>query len=271
MNLKTIKVSYISALFASIIPLSHAHEFPSLDEAFRDIPSPNQVSLVELYHPVFDFTRNSCLPAAAISRSGKKNGGLGTSGTITGDCRKHKFLDASNTYHRWSSKTVNGKEYSAHLYDLYFEKDQVAAYVGGGHRHDVETVILYFTNNLPTHAAVSAHGDYSTRSWSNVPKDGNHPKVVYYKDPDPYIGVIPLTHSFRFANSGESVSNPYYNGAWVTPPIVSWFHMHGDGVTNSAMRDLFNKYSYGKAGFKFKDSNFIKTVNAALPAGYPTF
>ncbi|MCX4026235.1 NPP1 family protein [Endozoicomonas sp. SM1973] len=250
---------------------TYAHEFPSLDKAYQSIPDASQVSLVEQYYPVFDFTGNSCLPAAAISRTGKKNGGLGTSGTITGDCRKHKFLTASNTYHRWTSQTINGVSYSAHLYDLYFEKDQVANYVGGGHRHDVETVIIYFTNLQPTHVAVSAHGDYSLRAWSGVPKEGNHPKVVYYKDPDPYVGIIPLTHSFRFAHSGESVSNPYYNGAWVTPTIVSWYEMKGDGVTNSTMRDLFNGYSYGKASFKFKDSNFTKTINKTIPAGYPVF
>lgn len=159
-----------------------AHEFPALDEAYMSIPDGSQASLVDKYHPVFDFTGNSCFPAAAVSRLGKQNGGLKPSGTVTGDCRKHDFLTASNTYHRYASQTINGIEYSAHMYALYFEKDQAADQIGQGHRHDVETVIIYFTNHQPTHVAASAHSGYTLLAWNDVPKEGNHPKIKYFKD-----------------------------------------------------------------------------------------
>jgi hypothetical protein len=262
---------------------SQANEYLALDQAYKNIPSANAVSLIEQYSPVFDFTRNSCLPAAGISRSGRKNGGLDDSGTITGDCRSgipKGFLRLSNTYHRWVSQVDNGNEYSAHLYELYFEKDMAVNYSSWpGHRHDVETAIIYFTNQVPTHIAISAHGDYTRKSWDKVKKEGTHPKVVYYKS-----SVIPYggTHSFTFSDSYDLIAQypPKYkvqnpDGYWVQPTIVSWYEMSGDNVDNASMRNKFNSWSFGSAAFKFKDagSRFINEVNKsdARPSGYPEF
>jgi len=242
-------------------------DFQALDEAYQGIAESNVVSQISNYAPVFDFDGDSCLPSAAISRNGSKNGGLKTSGSQTGDCRSSNFLDLSNTYHRWVSKSSNGSVYTAHVYDLYFEKDQTSfGFLGGGadgHRHDVETVIMYFTNNTPTHMAVSAHGDYTLKAWGDVDKVGTHPKVVYHQEGG-------LTHAFRFA-SDSTAENPY--GQWVTPAIVSWYEMLGDGISNTAMRTNINDFDYGSASFKFKDGSFTRTINKsdALPAGYPGF
>jgi len=242
---------------------AHAEDFSALDAAYSSIPDTAAVIQVDAYSPVFDFDGDGCLPAAAVSRSGEQNGGLSISGTITGSCRSSDFMNSSNTYHRYVTQVEGGVEYSAHLYDMYFEKDQAVDYFGGGHRHDVETAIVYFTNRVPTHMAVSAHGDYTLQAWSDIDTVGTHPKVVYHKD-----GVT--THAFRHATD-SSAENPY--GEWMIPDVVSWYEMTGDGVTNAEMRALFNDYDYGSAGFKFKNSNFINNVNdsGALPDGYPTF
>lgn len=271
-----------TAIYAALVTLgctatiAQAHEYLALDEAYKSIPSSSIVSQIENYAPVFDITDDSCLPAAGISRSGAQNGGLDDSGTIVGDCRSNipnGFTGWANTYHRWVRQFDNGNEYTAHVYELYFEKDMAFNGISDpGHRHDVETVVMYFTNGTPTHVAVSAHGDYTRKSWSAADKEGTHPKVVYFK--------TAFTHSFAFLDElelvlqfpfGYSVQNP--DGVWVQPAIVSWYEMHGDGVDNATMRNSFNTWSFGDAAFKFKDARFIDTVNHsdALPSGYPTF
>jgi len=263
----------IGLLSASAV---HADNFSALDEAYTSIPNSVAVSQIDNYAPVFDFDNDSCYPSAAISRGGEQNGGLKDSGSITGMCQDSGFLDLSNTYHRWIDQSSNGDEYSAHLYELYFLKDQAFSIIAAGHRHDVETVIVYFKNNQPTHVAVSAHGNYTRKSWDDVPKDGDHPKVVYHRDT--FGG---LTHSFRFAcdpstpdnfcDEPEVAENP--NNTWVTPPIVSWYEMIGDGVPNADMRDRFNTFSYGSASFKFKNGSFHNAINRSdtLPDGFPQF
>lgn len=242
---------------------AQATDYPALDEAYSSISDTTAVIQIDAYSPVFDFDDDGCLPAAAISRSGEQNSGLSTSGTITGGCRTNNFLDESNTYHRYVIQVENGVEYSAHAYELYFEKDQAVDYFGGGHRHDVETAIVYLTDRVPTHMAVSAHGDYTLQAWSDLDTVGTHPKVVYHKD-----GVT--THAFRHATD-STAENPY--GQWVLPEVVSWYEMTGDSVTNAEMITAFNNNDYGSASFKFKDSRFIDTINdsEALPDGYPTF
>lgn len=251
------------AVMCVLTGAARAADFPALDEAYSSIPDTTAVNHIAAYAPAFDFDGDGCLPAAAISRTGVKNGGLSTSGTITGNCRSSNFLDESNTYHRYVIQVENGVEYSAHVYELYFEKDQATNYFGGGHRHDVETVIIYLTDRVPTHMAVSAHGEYTRKAWSDIDKVGSHPKVVYHKD-----GVT--THAFRHATD-SSAENPY--GEWVLPEVVSWYEMTGDGVTNAEMIALFNTHDYGSASFKIKDARFIDTINdsGALPDGYPVF
>ena len=248
-------------LMAISSTIAEANDFRALDQ------DKDSSVLVNKFHPVFDFDSDSCLPSAAISREGKQNGGLKPSGSITGKCRKHDFVEFSNTYHR----SIKMGHFEAHMYELYFLKDQwvPGAAVKWSHRHDVESVIIYFDSdkpmeNSPSHIAVSAHGGFTLKKWEDVEKQGTHPKVVYHKD-----GV--RTHAFRFAKRKEAAENPTKH--WVAPPIVSWTKMHGDGVNNSMMRKKMNEYSYGKASFKFIDSSFLKTVNKsdALPSGYPKF
>jgi hypothetical protein len=102
----------------------------------------------------------------------------------------------------------------------------------------------------------------NTNAINNIPKDGNHIRVVYHKDG-------PSTHAFRFADWSEAAENPY--GAFVTPTIASWFYMSGDGISNAEMRSLLNGFDYGSGNLPVKDSNFLNNMNNFKPAGYPHF
>ncbi|KXS15849.1 necrosis inducing [Gonapodya prolifera JEL478] len=213
--------------------------------------------------PVFDFDKDGCLPSAAISRAGAQNGGLKTTGSLGGGCRKSDFMAYSNTYHRATCADSEGKKYCAHFYSLYFQKDQVIAGLDSfGHRHDIESVSIWTTNGAITHVGASAHGDMNTRAFSDIDKQDGHAKIVYHKD-----GI--QTHAFRFSKSGEKAENSY--DTFVTPPIVDWDRMVGDGLDNAAMRDKLNGFNFGSAHFPILDGDFLRNVNDAKPEGYPTF
>lgn len=237
--------------------LSFAAEFQKLDEAL-----PSMVNIVDTT-PVFDFDTDGCYPAAGISRDGVMNPGLNTTGAINGSCHDAGFLDISNTLHRYACKSTSLGTHCAHVYDMYFEKDQtVHGSAGTGHRHDWETVAVWTLNGTVTHVGASAHGSMDTRSFSDVAKEGNHAKIVYHKD-----GA--LTHAFRFASSTEPPENHYKY--WVTPTITSWYELRGDSINNQEMRNKLNSFDYGRASIKVKDSKFLSFINEYRPTGYPLF
>lgn len=242
------------ALFLSINCL--ADDFWRLDPAY-----PNDIDAYSIA-PVFDFDGDGCLPSAGISRWGQQNGGLKPSGSIAGGCRNSDFLESSNTLHRHACKWQNDSNYCVHFYALYFLKDQVSDYFGGGHRHDWEHVAIWTINGQVSHGSYSAHGDLYTQPANELAFENGHLKIVYHKD-----GV--LTHAFRFSSSNEWAENPY--GVFVTPPLVSWYVVVGDWVSNQDMRALLNTFDYGSASIPLKDSNFINNVNTARPAGFPAF
>lgn len=246
----------ILLIFLISVTTVHAEDFPKLDEA---VPG----TFVQRLAPVFDFDGDGCLPSAGISRSGKQNAGLRTTGSITGDCRSSDFLNTSNTLHRHVCMSSNGKQYCAHFYALYFEKDQVLpGWDIFGHRHDWEHVAVWTTDGAITHVSASAHDDMDTRGVASVPFEGEHPKIVYHKDG---IG----THAFRFAKNNEVAENPY--GRFVTPAITSWNSLRGDGLNNQEMRTRLDTFDYGKATIPMKSSNFFTNVNRFKPSNYPTF
>jgi hypothetical protein len=252
------------ALIAStILPATAmAEKYAKIDQAY----AASDANFIINYAPVFDFDTDGCLPTGAISRTGLQNPGLKPTGSITGNCRENAFLPTVNTYHRSVRRTVNGINYDAHMYELYFEKDQATIF-GGGHRHDVETVIVMFKNSQPTYVAASAHGAYTVKTYTEIQKrNGTHPAIVYHKD-----GV--LTHAFRFAKAGENPENAY--GQWLTPTVISWNSAQVPGsLSNAQYRDKLNRFDFGSASFKTKDSNFLSQVNALrdhLPSDYPVF
>jgi len=234
------------------------HMGKSLDGTLQVAPTTAQT-----FYPVFDFDADGCYPDAAVSRLGKKNGGLRTTGKIWGGCRNDQWNADSNTYHRFASLSFEDEVYEAHVFELYFQKDQVTnRWDRLGHRHDIETVLMYFKDGQPQSVATSAHGKFSPKLWNEVPKDGDHPKIVYHKD-----GV--RTHSLRFATNDEKAENN--EGTFLMPSLASWFEMSGDGLTNSEMREKFNVFDFGSAAFKISDDRFFVVVNDNKPDGFPTF
>lgn len=243
---------------AMISMLATAAEFPKLDEA---LPSNGAIND---QHPVFDFDTDGCYPEAGISRSGEKNPGLSTSGSITSGCRNNGFLNTANTLHRYACIDSAGSIYCGHFYALYFEKDQVWDWWDPwGHRHDWEYVAVWTTNGHITHGSYSSHGDLVTSVANQLQMQGNNIKFVYHKD-----GLT--THAMRFAGTSDTVAENIY-GYWVTPTITSWYELTGDGISNQQMRNYLNSYDYGTGTIPLKDSNFQTNLNAYKPAGYPTF
>lgn len=243
-----------SAIALVVSPAVLADDFASLDQA---VANAEVINLA----PVFDFDGDGCLPSAGISRTGQMNGGLAASGSITGGCRSSDFLNSSNTMHRHACMTHNGDRFCAHIYSLYFEKDQATIF-GGGHRHDWEHATVWSKNGQVTHGSYSAHGDSFTKPANQLEFEGSHLKIVYHKD-----GV--LTHAMRFSKDNEAPENPY--NRWVTPLIASWYSAYGDGVSNTQMRSYLNSYDYGSATLPTKDSKFLGNVNNFKPWEYPYF
>lgn len=235
---------------------AQADDFPALSPAW-----PSHVSIAGTY-PLFDFDKDGCLPSAGVSRSGKQNGGLKATGSITGGCRRADFLDYANTLHRQACASDGGRVYCGHFYALYFLKDQATVF-GGGHRHDWEHVAIWTTDGGVTHAGYSAHGKLYNAEVKDLSVSQGHVRFVYHKD-----GV--LTHAMRFAGNTEvAAENPY--GQWLTPAIISWTAMSGDGLSNAALRELLEGFDYGSASIPLKNSNFLNKLNTSRPAGYPAF
>ncbi|MCU4676675.1 NPP1 family protein [Catenovulum sp. 2E275] len=230
----------------------------------------NATSSADLWSPRFDYDTDGCYPSVGIGRDGQANGGLKPTGDISGNCHDLSDLINSNTNHRSTCLSSNGNQYCAHMYALYFEKDQA---IDGAlfddafsHRHDWEFVIVWLTNNTMTHVSYSKHRDVVTEpANAYVYDDSNnqHVRIVYHKD-----GAS--THVFRPGDAGEIAEND--TGAWHKPTLVSWSLMQGDsGVTNSDLKNLFNTTDFGNANTPFNDPNFINKLNAGLPSGYPAF
>lgn len=236
----------------------HAEDFLKLDQA---VPNTQVITL----SPVFDFDTDGCLPSAGISRTGVQNPGLGTTGSIGGDCRSSNFLDTSNLIHRSLCNTVGTDEYCGHFYAIYFEKDQTteAGCSVCGHRNDWEHAAIWTKNGVITNGGASAHGKMLTRAVSEIPRDSTgHIKIVYHKDGGG-------THALRFAGSDEQAENPY--GKFVTPTIISWYNMVGDGINNADLRISLNNFDYGSASLDIRDNNFISKLNEFKPSDYPKF
>lgn len=249
--------SLVAAIaLCSIAAPAFADDFPRLNAA-------NPVNIgISAIVPLFDFDGDGCLPSAGISRSGQQNGGLATSGSITGGCRRSDFLNFSNTLHRYACINSGADRYCVHFFSLYFLKDQATVF-GGGHRHDWEHVAIWTRNGATTHAGYSAHGDLFNKPYAEVAKLNGRVKFVYHKD-----GA--LTHAMRFASSTELPENPY--GAWVLPAVTSWYTLRGDGtMDNAAMRSRLNSYDYGSATIPMKDTKFLSNINNYRPTGYPLF
>ncbi|MQA07997.1 MAG: hypothetical protein GEU98_05460 [Pseudonocardiaceae bacterium] len=200
------------------------------------------------WQPAFDYDGDGCYPTPAIGPDGAVAEGLETSGAVNGNCHDQSDLDNTNSYVR-AKCDENG--WCAYLYDLYFEKDQAVDGSGaGGHRHDIEHVVVWVNNDEAQYVSTSAHGDFSTYPSSGVAWDGTHPKIVYHKDGGG-------THAFRLAGKDEEPENHY--GTWQYPALVSWNNFP-DGI-----RDKLTGADFGSASLGIKDGNFEENLEKAKP------
>jgi hypothetical protein len=223
------------------------------------LPS-NAATFQAKYMPYFDYDSDSCFPAAAVDASGKLNGGLNNSGSVTGGCRTN-HLGRANTYAQ--SWCKNG--WCAYVYALYFEKDQAGPGSDAiGHRHDWESVVVFQKQGeeRPRYLAASRHGGYSTHAINEVPMSGNHVKIVYHKD-----GTI--THAFRFAKWGEDTEARGPGNKWDTPALVTMQNM-ATTPRNALWNSKWKDGTKEKAVFPLT-GNLQSNINKARPAAVPAF
>ncbi|TMW61901.1 hypothetical protein Poli38472_010964 [Pythium oligandrum] len=249
-------------LYASLVLLFALMSTTS--SAKLDPTWPKNINISEIT-PLFDFDQDSCYPSIAFDRHGEQSGGLKPTGPLTGGCRPHNFLDNSNTYHRYACMKDSNVTYCGHMFTLYFQKDQVMPFFSlFGHRHDFEEVIVWTIDGNVTHGSASAHGRSRTKRAEKIPREGQHLKFVYHKE-----GLF--THSMRFAMKKDVETENSY-GAFVLPPLVSWYTMQGDGpIDNQELRGRFNRCTFGGAHQPGLDGDFVRNLNEARPYDYPEF
>ncbi|MEU2288890.1 NPP1 family protein [Streptomyces sp. NPDC013178] len=211
----------------------------------------------EMFQPFFDYDSDGCYPAAAVDSSGRLNGGLNPSGALNGSCgRDH--LGKANTYSR--AKCDKGTGWCGVVYTLYFEKDQGNVVLDIGHRHDWEAAVVWYRNGdqWPSYVSTSAHGDYTTKRFNDVEREGKRFKVVYHKDGE--FG----THAFRFAKVGER-AEAWGDGGWDRPALVPYDTLWSENRT--AFNALANS-EWGQANFPLQDKGdrFRNTLNEAKPS-----
>jgi len=271
-KLKIIKgfLVFLTLLTANVVK---ADEFPTWDAG---ITAYNEAQ-VRKFHPTFDFDSDGCYPGTPFHRyeSLRQNPGLGATSSYYGGCRDAGWGNISNTIHRQlCQQGSDGLERCAHFYELYFEKDQAVHLTFlGGHRHDVETVIVWTVKgngqDYVSHVSTSAHGNFDTRAMNTLQQHNGHPLVVYHKD-----GVG--THAFRFANATDK-ANVEFQGNWgefYAPNIISHYRAVAQWDSNEQIRhDRNTQYrmaleqsNFGSASFKTRNDQLIMDqANANVP------
>ncbi|CAI3795394.1 NPP1 family protein [Rheinheimera sp. MM224] len=275
LNLTKLKITKGFLVLLTILNLGavSADEFPTWDTG---ITAYNEAQ-VRKYHPTFDFDSDGCYPGTPFHRneSLRQNPGLAATSSYYGGCRDAGWGNISNTIHRQLCQVgTDGWERCAHFYELYFEKDQAVHLTFlGGHRHDVETVIVWTAKGhgqeFVSHVSTSAHGNFDTRAMNTLQQHNGHPLVVYHKD-----GVG--THAFRFANATDK-ANVEFQGNWgefYAPNIISHYRAVAQWDSNEQTRhDRNTQYrmaleqsNFGSASFKTRNDQLIMDqANANVP------
>lgn len=241
--LRALVVTVIAALALALSPVAARADPPSALSAAATVAD-------STWMPALDYDTDGCYSTSAIGPDGTLNPGLRPTGALNGACRDAADLANTNTYVRARCNT-NG--WCAHLYGLYFEKDQAVPgpFAIGGHRHDWEHTVVWVYENQVRYVSVSAHGEYLTYPAAAVAFEGTHPKVVYHKDG---IG----THALRLAGRDEQPEN--HRGSWQYPPPVSW-DLFPPGV-----RDILTGADFGSATLAIRDGIFEQNLDRARPA-----
>lgn len=278
-KLKPVAASAALVLISAFSSTALSDEFPALSPAF---PKFNQVQ-VEEYYPVFDFDGDGCYPATPFDKNNNlsANPGLEAS-SITGQCHDYGWWNTANTLHRQlCNQRLEGNmtvRRCAHFFELYFEKDQ--AVQGSwlfGHRHDVETVIVWTgrrtyadggNSHFVSHVSVSAHGKFDTRHIKDTIHNRGHAYVVYHKDGGG-------THAFRFANQGDRDHVEFIGngGDFFAPTIISYYTAYKTWKDdwdrywqNVQFRNRLRDSYFGSASFKMRnDQSTLEVANSAIP------
>ncbi|KAK6865008.1 necrosis inducing protein [Apiospora arundinis] len=141
--------------------------------------------------------------------------------------------------------TVNGSH--GIMYAWYWPKDEPSeweSWLGIGHRHDWESVVVWLSSNAPDATvlgvAASGHGKYT--STKSPPFHNSSVLIKYYS----IAGL--LDHSLGFtASIGQQ------------QPLIAWESM------SSVVQDALSTTDFGAATVPFIDSEFQKHLdNAAL-------
>lgn len=131
------------------------------------------------------------------------------------------------------------------MYAWYFPKDQPAAGdVVGGHRHDLESVVVWLDNPANENpvilgGAASGHGSYKTSTTPNV--SGNNVLVEYFTS-------FPTNHELQFTST---VGKSY--------PISDW-----DSMPAAAQSALSDTTAFGDANIPFRPDNFEGNLEKAF-------
>ncbi|MCG8417818.1 MAG: NPP1 family protein [Proteobacteria bacterium] len=188
----------------------------------------------ETWGPEFSY-KQGCKPYTAVDQHGNTNAGLKASGSEGGKCRDS---DMGQLYART-------REYPdglvAHMYSLYFPKDNGFPFPSLGHRHDWECVVIWVKDDSEVlKVAFSQHGDFKTYDPGDVHWSGNRVRVQYARSQ--------FTHAFMPGHKGGS-----------TPVIASW-----DMLPEPAKRAL-NDTSFGRAITPMRENRFQSQIDKSWP------
>ncbi|KAM7198606.1 Necrosis inducing protein (NPP1) domain containing protein [Naviculisporaceae sp. PSN 640] len=202
------------------------------------------------WQPGLDFDKDSCYNVAAISPSGKLNPGLSCVSLPYTNCRDEYDLLNQNVYSR---SRCNGG-WCAHMYAYYFEKDVSDPLCAGGHDHDWEHIVVWTRADKAEWVAISQHGKYYWRKFSDLPRDGTHVRVVYHKDGG-------LTHVFRFPKNNDEKPENHKKVWFRSPDLISYY-----GFPAIALRTRLLDHNWGTASIDFRDAVFRQKLESARPS-----
>lgn len=190
--------------------------------------------------PLLDV-ENGCQPYAAVQDDGSYNGGLNDSGSEAGACRGNGSGQAV-------VRTQCDAEVCAHMYALYFPKDQGmvggVATPGAGHRHEWENVVVWTKGGVLAAVAFSQHSGYEIRKPDELTVKGDGASVRYGT-----LGSV--THSFGPGDGGGSPM----------PSPVSW-----ESITDEARNTLNTPDTFGGIDFPARDDMFAGKLAKARPS-----
>lgn len=202
-------------------------------------PFSENLTAVEIkFKPYLKIT-NGCVPFPAVDSAGNTSGGQQPSGQPNSGC-------SGSTGQVYARGGIYNNECGI-MYAWYFPKDQPAAGVSNGHRHDWENIVVWLpasacsgnTNVGINAVGYSAHGGYSYKTGSSVDiHNGSHPKVNYEG--------FPLNHALSSTSNKGGMQ-----------PGVDWYRL-----TQQAGRAL-STTSFGSANVPFIDKNFDANLRKA--------